>query len=337
MSGTLGMARPNNDSSGRLESRQGSGSAEAKAKRVMRDVLRELDLDHRAEAARLFVKGLSHGIVPEGADLAEWLVETVGTEAAARLIVAFVRCPCFYCEKGREACENCGGRGHSRSGAVCERCAGLGVARCDFCDGSGWVTLNYVPEGLQVRVLVDRAHLAIRSIGKQLEQRVPRPSRSAPARSLKECARLLLDLNRAMGVLENSLVAARELAERDRQWKDRLARVARSSIRAGAKGEARILEIIRCMAALARLQAESAARGSADRKLATRRADFYESLLDPAKMLAGTGLAHPLLHEAVGEHLRKARRGENSEKVARREPRRLRGRAKGARGRRGRQ
>jgi hypothetical protein len=186
---------------------------------------------------------------------------------------------------------------------ICEVCIGLKVGRCDFCDGSGWVTMNLVPEGLRTLVLRKRIGWACREIDALLKRSLPQASRNKATAIAKRCARLVLELNRSIGVLENGVVAAKSLSSTNERSQGGHARIVRTSCQAAARAELRVRELIRQMGACFRLQAEQAGESLSPSKHQGQAAEFYESLA-ASKTLAGTCLEHPFLKEAGKELLK---------------------------------
>jgi hypothetical protein len=285
--------------------------------RLCEQIAGELEQGRRTKAARLVAAGDAHGACPRGAGLRRWLVESIGKERVAELIDGFARMPCFFCKKGVEPCDRCDGRGHSDEGEICEACLALGIARCDFCDGSGWAAIDSVPGGLRAPVVIRRAQLAISEMEKALKRRVPGPTSENAAESFKQFARLLLNLNRLVGVVENTILAAREQRQARGAFPGRkLAPVAIQCVHAAEPGETRARKLLEYMAASARLRAKAAGRKSRTRLIASREAKFYERLSrDDA--FAGSSLEHPFLREAA-KQLREA--GTKKKPVKRGEP-----------------
>lgn len=115
-------------------------------------------------AANLFIEGQKKGLFPPDHTLASKLVREIGKNATEKLIIAFSHYPCQFCTKGRTKCKDCEGRGKIQDDTMCEQCIGLGVARCDFCNGSGWMAIEDIPEGLHIMVLTTRIQTAISRI-----------------------------------------------------------------------------------------------------------------------------------------------------------------------------
>jgi len=283
----------------------GPAPTRTRAEKALPAVVQALERGRRQDAARLFLQGLSHGIAPQDKPLLKWLSRAIGKELTAKLVNAFVHFPCFYCKKGRTRCEDCDARGSLEEGTPCRTCVGIGVARCEFCDGSGWVTLEYVPEGLRPVVIRNRAALALQRMRNLSRQPVGRPSSGDADKTVKRCSQFLLNLDRQMGVFENVLVAVEHLPEADHA-KVKLRSLADRCVQTAAKGENRIRETILCMANAFRAAAKTAGKGSRKRSQAERRAEFYAALVDANRTLAGTGLEHPFLHKAVNEAIQRS-------------------------------
>jgi hypothetical protein len=293
------------------------GTTDARVARVLRDVKSELDRGRGTKAAKLYLDAQAHDLLPTGADLPAWLARTLGKAATAKLVEAFAHFPCFYCKNGIAPCEKCEGHGQIGGGVICEVCLGLKAARCEFCDGSGWVAMNLVPEGLRPLVLRERMDWACRQIDALLKRAVPQASRNEAAAIAKRCARLVLDLNRNIGILENGVVAAKSSSSTNKRSQGGGARIVRTSCQAAAKAELRIRELIRQMGRTFRLQAEQADESVSRPKHLRQAAEFYDSLA-ASKTLAGTCLEHPFLREAAKELLKKRAKATGRTKGSRR-------------------
>lgn len=270
-------------------------------RRAMRAMVTALGGNRSDEAVREFMQIASAGIVPRNERMAAWLVSIIGKPLAAKLVEAFVHFPCFYCKKGRVDCETCGGRGHNSNGRPCERCIGMRIERCDFCAGSGWVTINYVPEGLRPPVINKRAALAVQRTKALLKLSLPEAHPGGPQAAMKQTGIMILNIDRQMGVFENMLLAARSLPADWRRSRAAIEPVIKRCVLLAAQGEQRICELIHVIAESHRQAAESPNRDAKDRKRLRQQAHYYDSLVDPDRSLTGTGLTHPFLHEAIGD------------------------------------
>lgn len=266
---------------------------------ALQPVVAALQCGQNHEAVRVLMRLPPSGLVPNDGRMALWLAHTLGRPLLIKLTNAFIQFPCFYCNEGRVRCEHCHGRARDEEvNRPCERCLGMGHIRCDFCGGSGWVTMSYVPEGLQRLVIKGRAALAAARTESLLRQQLPDPSASDFLPVIKRLHSCLLELDRQMGVFENTLIAARQLPLADTAGEDSLGRTIQRCVLLASQAEVRICDLIRSIAAAYRLGSRLAGAGPASRDLETA-AEFYESLVDPERTMTGTGLEHPLLHEAV--------------------------------------
>jgi hypothetical protein len=110
-----------------------------------------------------------------------------------------------------------------------------------------------------------------------------------------------MDLNRYIGVLENTVTSKSELAK-SRYWpQNKINKIVISCIQSAVDAERKAREIVKHMVQVARTQAENSEEDSDAQKLAAVRADFYESLLDSSNVFAGTNLEHPFLDEAINK------------------------------------
>jgi hypothetical protein len=270
----------------------------AQRARILQEVVADLERDRGTRAAKLCRNGQDHGLFPTGNGLRRWLLKSIGKEATGKLVDAFARFPCFYCENGLETCETCNGRGTIADSLICEVCAGLSVTRCGFCDGSGFVTNNVVPPGLRVVVLAERVNRASSRIKTLLDKPVPQDAPTDPVGVAKRCAKQLLDLSRQMGVFENTVVAAKDLAQAHPRSKEKLAKIVGLCCHAAVDARQRIRELAEQMSRCSKLQAEAPDVDESVRRRAERGAEFYESLA-ASETLAGTALEHPYLQRAV--------------------------------------
>lgn len=280
---------------------------EGHVRRAMRGVVTALERNRSEEAVREFMQITSAGITPKSERTTTWLVSMIGKALATRLVEAFVHFPCFYCRKGRVDCEICSGRGHNSGGMPCERCIGMCVERCDFCDGSGWVTMNYVPEGLRPPVIKGRAALAIQRMKALLELPCPEVRCRDPQVSIKRARLMLLNMDRQMGVFENMVLAFGGLPADWRKARAAIKPVIRKCVLLAARAERRTCELVQVIAEGHRCLAGLMNPDSKDRKRLRQQARYYESLIDPERSLAGTGLTHPFLHDAISDVVRKRR------------------------------
>lgn len=268
-------------------------------KKLLQRVALELERGNGLEAMSLFAKGQAHHILATTPDLPRRLVDLMGMKMADKLIAVFVHSPCPFCNKGRVKCENCDGHGHIDYDMVCVDCMSLGLVTCDFCDGSGWRSIDSIPVGLRAVVLSQRMKAAINRIKRILSKPVPLPSQDKPLLNLKKCAELLIELNRYIGVLENTVVAKSELTKSNLWPQNEVNKMMNTCTQTAIAAQNQVREIIKHMAAIARTQAEKPDQDSTTRKLANARVAFYRSLVDSSDIFAGTNLEHPFLNEAV--------------------------------------
>jgi hypothetical protein len=283
---------------------------------TMRGVVSALEAGRAGAAVREFMQAVSSATAPQDEQLIPWLVSEIGKPKTAQLVEAFVHFPCFYCTKGRMSCETCEARGHTEAGAPCERCLGMRLERCDFCNGSGWVTINYVPAGLQPLVMKGRGTLAIERMRALLALRPPDIRSREPRATIKQTCVMILNMDRQMGVFENMTIVFNQLPSGWPRARKVVEPLIVRCIALAAKAETRICELVRTLGEVHRCWAEAAGTGPSERKGLVRRAQFYESLVDPSRSLAGTGLTHPLLHEVIRRCASDRSRDRESERTA---------------------
>ena len=205
------MGKKRNHNQGPDKNAQADATLNSKVPPLVEEMLAHLENGRIVEAAKLFLTGQAGGIFPPDHNLPEKLVQTIGKKATSRIIIAFAHYPCPFCKKGRSKCPDCKGHGHINYDMICDRCLGIGVVRCDFCDGSGWMAMRDVPEGLRITVFTMRAQTALKRLKLIFAEPLPPPSKNKPLIALKKFARLLVKVDRYMGVLENVLLMAGKL------------------------------------------------------------------------------------------------------------------------------
>lgn len=262
------------------------------AAELLTRVLDALDARKAEEAVRAFLHATESSELPKGAPLHPWLLQTVGPDAAARLAEAFAVHPCFYCDHGSRPCDACDGTGRAAGRGTCERCLGLGHLSCEFCNGSGWAPVDFVPPALCLDVVVARIRLTIARARKLLAAGLPAAQSADPQQLHDLCVRLLTALNRKAGVLENALVALNNSIP-----PENLTPKAADQIRTACAGAARRIEqrIREVLALMARVLRQQTAHGSSpeDRATADQTAALYERL--SRESFDWTGLAHPFI------------------------------------------
>jgi hypothetical protein len=257
------------------------------------------------KAAKLFLMGQTNGIFPADHTLAKKLVKTIGKNATNRIIIAFAHYPCPFCKKGWSKCRDCKGHGHVNYDTICDRCLGIGVVRCDFCDGSGWMAMRDVPEGLRITVFTKRAQTALRRLKLIFAKPLPRPSKTNPFTALKKSAQLLIKVDRYMGVLENALVMAEKLRISEPQFKNRIAKITQLCVEAATEAKRYVRKIIDCMAVSAQLELEVTKKGSPKYRLAKKRMEFYGNLLGKSDTFVSLSDQHPFLEKAIKKSVSK--------------------------------
>lgn len=245
------------------------------------------------EAIRFFNDASSHGLIPNDENVLTWLRQRLGHDPTERLISAYARLSCFYCNKGVITCEDCKGRGYDADRTLCAECLALGIDRCDFCGGSGWFLIDHVPRAFKLLVILRRVVAASKEVDVLLGSAVPAVSTGDATDARKLAAKALLQVNRLLGVLENMAVAARQ-EESHHAESAEIAHKAISACEAlGPKLKERACQLLGILAEAAKAEAASASRRTA-RRIAERRAEFYGQLA-ASRNFSGTFLRHPLL------------------------------------------
>jgi hypothetical protein len=271
--------------------------------RITEQMLTHLKSGDFQAAATLFIKGQNEGIFPGDRTLTSKLVKEIGENATEKLIIAFSHYPCQFCTRGRTKCKDCDGHGHINHNIVCEPCLGIGSVRCDFCNGSGWMAIEDIPDGLRSTVLIVRARSALTRIKSALVKPVPQILESKPSATLKECAQTLIYLDRYTGVLENIVVIFEKMNIPEGNFKNKLNVSHQKCIEAAIQSKKRMRDILLCMSESARLEAASAGEDSPIRKLAEKRREFYENMVKKQDVFAGLKDEHPFLEKAIEQYV----------------------------------
>lgn len=293
------MAKKRNHISGQEKNAQPGAAANSDTAPIVEEMIARLKNDKFIEAAKLFLTGQVSGIFPPDHNLLEKLVDTIGKNAANKLIVALAHYPCPFCKKGRSECRDCKGHGHINYDMICERCLGIGVVRCDFCDGSGWMAMQDVPEGLRIEVFTRRAKTAVKRLKLFFANPLPKLEKNKPFIALKKSARLLVKVDRYMGVLENVLVLADKLRNSEPQFKNKIGRITQLCVESAAEGKKCVRDIVNRMVVSAKLEMGAAEKGSKKYNLAKKRVEFYRALLEKSDIFVSLSDQHPFLEKAI--------------------------------------
>ncbi|MGB8226923.1 MAG: hypothetical protein WCE45_08710 [Sedimentisphaerales bacterium] len=271
--------------------------------RITEQMITHLQNGDFQSAANLFVEGQNEGIFPGDHTLASKLAKEIGKSATGKLVIAFSHYPCQFCTKGRTKCKDCNGHGHINHNIVCEPCLGLGSVRCDFCNGSGWMAIEDIPDGLRSTVLIVRARSALTRIKSALVKPIPQLLENKPSTTLKECAQIVMYLDRYTGVLENIVVSSEKMDVPEGEFKNKLNVSRQKCIEAAIQSRQRLRDILLRMAESARLEAEMADKELATRNLAEKRIEFYGNMAKKQDGFAGLKDEHPFLEKAVEKYI----------------------------------
>jgi hypothetical protein len=266
---------------------------------VVKDVILNLQASRFEKAADQFLKAQENGILPANRTIVKKLLEILGDKTANQLITAFAFHPCQFCSKGRTKCDICKGSGHIEQNAVCERCSGLGVARCGFCNGSGLLALADIPEGIRAPAFIMRAEKTLKDAEQLLKIPIPDSSADNPGSALKKCAALWVAMDKLLGVLENIIVTFKSSMISSSEYDNQLQKVTDLGIQIAEKLTQRIREVVSVMQKLSLAEAGTAPSGSPHAKMAKNRADFYQSLANKADLIYDLSYAHPLIEDII--------------------------------------
>ncbi|MCE5325894.1 MAG: hypothetical protein LLG01_05720 [Planctomycetaceae bacterium] len=184
---------------------------------------------------------------------------------------------CFNCSGGYTACEDCGGKGLV-SGEVCSKCLATGLCPCDFCNASGYIAVNLIPAELRLGVMEIRLKRAMAEAAPLLEN----PPPHSAAQNWRDRGRLLLKLNRLMGVAENGVTAAAQFIARDDENSHAVDQLVLGCNDLGSKIRQRMRDVLAC------LSDEQSMRGQFYRALAGHRSTG--SWLDHSRIETPAGI-----------------------------------------------
>jgi hypothetical protein len=244
-----------------------------------------------SRAIRLLRHADSAGGLCPNATLHATMKEAVGEKSTAEIVSALAEEPCPYCRAGREPCQDCSGSGHIGPTRICRVCAGLGLRRCPFCNGTALAGYSFVPSGLRPAVVASRLALAaerIRTLAKAA------PPAGASARDL---ARRIVELDRYRGMLANAVEQVRMHAEQSTLGRvlytaSTHARVEKEARRANAAAEPAIRALFQQLAEHSRASAQRPGRTKEERALRTNRAKAFAEIAAAANF-DGSSLATP--------------------------------------------
>jgi len=240
----------------------------------LRDAVAQGDMK---PAMKLLRHADAGGALRRGSKLLPGLEAALGKRPAAALVKAFASDPCPYCTAGCEKCEECRGKGHFDDAEVCKTCAGLGLRRCPFCNGTSFAGYDFVPRGLRPAVMAVRLAHAL----EQLDSLTARAQR--PPTSSRETAKLILALDRCRGILANVVEQTRineigATGGRQLYTPAQRARTESSCREANARAEAGVRLLLRALAEQFAAKAQRKAAGEPDRPRLAPRAQVFARL-----------------------------------------------------------
>jgi hypothetical protein len=259
-----------------------------------------LDAGCGTESVHLFCRGAALGVYKDDASLRTWLRENIGQEATRQLITLFAVSPCPFCRRGLEPCADCEAHGHFEYTEICESCLGLGVRRCDFCNGSGLNSIDAVPRGLRAPVGVERAGAAMHRIKAMTGRLATDPAEINPRDSLKEQTALILRLTGLVGTLVNELGESGKIPIWTPKSPESVTRLVNEWPCVCRDAEKRICTAFQSMSATAQRMADDAVEGSNARSLALARAEYFGRFTTPEE-LDRTDIDHPILNRIAEE------------------------------------
>jgi hypothetical protein len=272
---------------------------------VVKDVILDLQASRFEKAADQFLRAQKDGILPADRTVVKKLLEILGEKTANQLIAAFAFHPCQFCTKGRTKCDICKGSGHIEQNAVCERCSGLGVARCGFCNGSGLLALADIPEGIRTPAFIMRAEKTLKDAESLLKVPIPNASADKAASALKKCAALWVAMDKLLGILENVVLTFKSSMVSSSQDDNQLQKVTDLGIQTAAILTRRIREVVSVMQKLFLSEAGASPSGSPRARMAKNRAEYYQSLSNKADLIYDLSYAHPLIEDIIKKTFRR--------------------------------
>lgn len=253
-----------------------------KTTEILAELKAALRKDDLTDAMQILRFADGSGAIRRGSGMLPALQKEIGEKQAQRLIYAFATDPCPYCKGGREKCEDCGGKGFYSGTKVCHPCAGLGLKRCPFCNGTAFAGYDFVPRGLRQIVLLVRTDFAAQQI------RSLAAPKTAESERASQLARRILALDRCRGIFANAAEQSRIIESRAANERIAFATTDRVRIERESRQQNRIAE--NAIRFLFRLLAErSAAKARAGRKESTRELFAHRAKIF-TRFSAGDGL-----------------------------------------------
>ncbi len=272
---------------------------------LLQQVVAALQGGQTQHAADLLISAHAAGTLPERTAMLPELARRVSPNLVAELLLQMATFPCFYCRVGLQSCEACEGRGRLGDDLPCERCVGLGVARCDFCDGTGWTSLEALPPSLRPLIILQRVRLALRASRKLLAQ-APAPLEHAGEREARRAAaRQVLAVERQRALLADALATAERAGANSRLGKE-LEKLLPACAACVPRVESRLRECLSNLADVSRREAEREDADPHSRRRARSRVSYYDQLRRSGNF-AGTGLERLQLSQVARRILRQAR------------------------------
>lgn len=235
----------------------------------LRTAVREDKIENAMQLLR-FADGA--GTLRRDSGMLPALQRAIGEKHAQKLIQAFATDACPYCNNGREKCDDCGGKGWYAGSKVCAPCAGLGLKRCPFCNGTGFAGYDFVPRGLRPIVMLVRTDFAAKQISAAEKFGGAKPT----SRELKQ---RIVAIDRCRGVLANAVEQSRlgEIDGRSGLESSDRARVKREAKQQNQRAEKAIRVLLGMLAELYAERTERQ-RESEQRGLLAHRAKVFGRL-----------------------------------------------------------
>lgn len=174
-----------------------------KTDQILQKLQEAVESGHLKDAKQLLQHADASGRLKSDSGIFAGLKAAVGEKPALAIVksIALQACPC--CTGGREKCDECQGKGFVDDVRVCRVCAGLGLQRCPFCNGTCLAGYDFVPRGLRPTVLVMRLKFAeeqLKSLAKGTDQ---------ATMNVREMVKRIVSVDRCRGILANAVEQAR--------------------------------------------------------------------------------------------------------------------------------
>ena len=134
---------------------------------------------------------------------------------------------------------------------------------------------------------------------KLLAEHIPDASKYKAQIALKKCSKTLIETNKYLSVLENTVIAKDEFVNSRYFASNKINKIIASCVEVSLYAKQRIRQLTQQIAEISRVQAGNTKEDGLVRKLAAARVDYYQSLLDLPEPFEETTLGRPFLDSAL--------------------------------------